>query len=133
MLDIDDFKRINDTHGHLAGDAVLKEVAQCMLHSIRDNDLAFRYGGEEFVMLLPATDAKGGVLVAERIRKTVEDFIFDTGTNNVKITVSIGVSAYPVNANTARALTDSADLALYSAKEAGKNRVVASQDRVQSL
>jgi diguanylate cyclase (GGDEF)-like protein len=133
MLDIDNFKRVNDTSGHLAGDAVLKEVAQCMLHSIRDNDLVFRYGGEEFVVILPATDAKGGVLVAERIKKTVEDFIFDKGTNNLKITVSIGVSACPVNANTARALMASADLALYKAKETGKNRVVASQDRPPSL
>jgi len=133
MLDLDDFKRVNDTCGHLAGDTVLKEVAQCMLHSIRDNDLVFRYGGEEFVVLLPATDAKGGELVAERIRKTVEDFIFDKETKNLKITVSIGVSACPVNANTARALLASADHALYKAKETGKNRVVASQDRPPSM
>ncbi len=133
MQDIDNFKRVNDTYGHLTGDAVLKEVAQCMLHSIRDNDLVFRYGGEEFVVLLPDTDAKGGALVAERIRKTVEDFIFDKGTNNLKITVSIGVSACPANANEVRALIASADVALYKAKETGKNRVVASQDRSPSL
>jgi len=132
MLDIDDFKRVNDTCGHLAGDAVLKEVAQCLLQSTRDNDLVFRYGGEEFVALLPATDAKGGALVAERIRKAVEVFVFDKEANNLKITVSIGVSVCPVNANTARALLASADLALYKAKETGKNRVVASQDRPPS-
>jgi diguanylate cyclase (GGDEF)-like protein len=133
MHDIDNFKRVNDTYGHLTGDVVLKEVAQCMLHSLRDYDLVFRYGGEEFVVILPATDAKGGVLVAERIRKTIEDFIFDKGTNNLKITVSIGVSACPVNGNTAHALVASADLALYKAKETGKNKVVISQDPPPSL
>jgi diguanylate cyclase (GGDEF)-like protein len=133
MHDIDNFKRVNDTYGHLTGDVVLKEVAQCMLHSLRDNDLVFRYGDEEFVVILPATDAKGGVLVAERIRKTIEDFIFDKGTNNLKITVSIGVSACPVNGNTAHALVASADRALYKAKETGKNKVVISQDPPPAL
>lgn len=124
MLDIDNFKRINDTCGHLVGDSVLKEFAQSLLHSIRDDDLAFRYGGEEFLLLLPSTDSKGGIHVAERIRKTIEDSIFEKGTHDLKVTVSIGVSTCPDNANTLRELILAADRALYTAKEKGKNKVI---------
>jgi diguanylate cyclase (GGDEF)-like protein len=125
MLDIDNFKRINDTLGHLAGDAVLKEVAQSIVQSIRDNDLAFRYGGEEFAVLLPSTELKGGVFVAERIRRAIEDHVVESGTDHVSVTVSVGVSTCPDHAGSVRDVILAADQALYAAKHAGKNRVVA--------
>ncbi len=126
MLDIDDFKKINDTYGHTVGDSVLKWIAQCIMYSIRANDLAFRYGGEEFAVILPSTTVRGGRYVAERTRKSIENSVFEKGRYNLKITVSIGVSTCPDNANTVKDLILTADKALYKAKEAGKNKVVVS-------
>lgn len=128
MLDIDDFKKINDTYGHTVGDSVLKGVAQCILSSIRDNDLAFRYGGEEFTVFLPSTDASGGRIVAERTRENIETSVFEKGTHNLKVTISIGVSTCPDNAHTAKDLILTADRALYKAKETGKNKVIVSSE-----
>ena len=128
MLDIDDFKKINDTYGHTVGDSVLKGVAQCILSSIRDNDLAFRYGGEEFTVFLPSTDAGGGRIAAERTRKNIENSVFEKGTHNLRVTMSIGVSTCPDNAHTAKDLILTADKALYKAKETGKNKVIVSSE-----
>ena len=128
MLDVDNFKHVNDTYGHMAGDSVLKGVGQAILQSIRDNDLAFRYGGEEFVVLLPSTDTSGGIRVAERIRGTIEASVFEKGTHDLRVTMSIGVAVCPDNADTVRGLILSADGALYRAKEAGKNRVAVSEN-----
>lgn len=127
MLDIDDFKKVNDTYGHMVGDSVLKDVAERIMLSIRDNDLAFRYGGEEFTVILPSTDSGGAKHVAERIREDIANHVFEDGTSNLKITVSIGVSTCPDNANTVRDLILTADQALYGAKHTGKNKVVVSE------
>ena len=127
MIDVDDFKRINDTYGHPAGDRVLRDMAQCIVRSTREQDFDFRYGGEEFSVLLPATDAVAGAFVAERIRELIAGTVFTAGAATVKMTVSIGVASCPGNAQTIRTLVVEADKALYEAKRTGKNRVVLSR------
>lgn len=126
MLDIDDFKKVNDTHGHPAGDAVLRSAAQVVLNTIRQGDMAFRYGGEEFAVLLPATESAGARTVAERIREQVAASAVVIGEAAITVTVSIGSAAIPEHAGTIRDLVSEADNALYSAKKSGKNRVVVS-------
>ena len=126
MIDIDNFKKVNDTYGHPAGDTILKDISQCIQYSTRDGDTAFRYGGEEFAVILPATDVSGGRLVAERMRKQIESQTFKIGDQAYKITVSIGAATCPANAVTIKDLIMESDKALYEAKRAGKNRVVAS-------
>jgi len=126
MIDIDDFKRINDSYGHMTGDAVLKHFSQVLVNAVRDNDQAFRYGGEEFTIILPSTDRSGALLVAERIRRDVESFRLEEEDLTLQITVSIGVSLCPDNAVTAKDLILKADRSLYAAKQSGKNRVVLS-------
>lgn len=128
MIDIDDFKKINDTHGHLVGDAVLRGISRVIASSVRDNDLVFRYGGEEFAALLPSTPIKAGRQVAGRIREAVEAERFEGGTAPIRLTVSIGVSACPETANTIRELITTADKRLYEAKRAGKNRIVGGEE-----
>ena len=126
LIDADDFKKINDEHGHMAGDDVLKDAALCIASSIRDDDLAFRYGGEEFAVLLPATAAEGGLPVAERIRDTVGRHDFKAGATSIRMTVSIGLASCPRTANNSRDLLMAADKALYKAKETGKNKIIIS-------
>jgi len=123
MLDIDNFKNCNDTYGHLVGDVVLREVAQIMRQSVREIDLIARYGGEEFSLVLPETEAEGAKLAAERIRKKVEENIFKAYDEKLKITVSIGLSIYPEDSESAKDLIEKADEALYAAKRSGKNIV----------
>lgn len=118
MLDLDDFKLLNDTHGHQAGDAALTRVASCIDEAIRDSDVAGRYGGEEFVVLTPQTRAASAVKLAERIRRSIE-----TGLQEYGLTVSIGVATCPNHARTARDILRCADEALYQSKERGKNMV----------
>ncbi|MFZ4738170.1 MAG: diguanylate cyclase [Bradymonadia bacterium] len=125
LSDIDHFKKLNDTYGHPFGDVVLRQVAQVAKRAVRKVDLAARYGGEEFVVLLDDASEEGAVLLAERIRKDVEALRFDHDGTEVKVTLSLGVSAYPQDATTAPALTDAADQALYRAKHGGRNRTVA--------
>ncbi len=126
MIDIDDFKKINDTYGHPAGDHVLRDVSQCIRHSTRDQDFDFRYGGEEFAVILPATDGPSGKVVAERIREIIELTWFTIGEGKLKLTVSIGIASCPANAGSIRDLVLEADKALYEAKRTGKNRIVES-------
>lgn len=123
MIDIDNFKMVNDTYGHPVGDTVLAGVSRCLLDSLRDNDLPFRYGGEEFAVLLPGTDQSGAHHVAERIRADVAATTFDPGGSDLRLTVSIGVACCPQHADSMKALILAADQALYSAKRNGKNRV----------
>ncbi len=127
MIDADNFKNINDTYGHPAGDRVLQDIARCIIHSIRDQDFAFRYGGEEFSVILPATDTNAGRFVAERIRELIKNTVFSAGEASVAMTVSIGVASCPANAVSIRSLVVEADNALYSAKRSGKNKVVLSR------
>lgn len=125
IIDIDFFKRINDTFGHPVGDAVLKEMAVVVASSVRKSDLFARYGGEEFAVLLKDTNGDNGMRVAEDIRKLVDEHQFRTlKKEDVHISVSIGVASMSGNFETFDALLQSADRALYHAKEQGRNRVV---------
>ncbi|WP_260843287.1 sensor domain-containing diguanylate cyclase [Sedimenticola selenatireducens] len=129
FIDADHFKRINDTHGHGAGDSVLREIALRVKECLRASDIATRYGGEEFALLLPQTDAIEACNLAERIRQRIEDKpIAIHGGESVSMTVSIGVAPmrYEKNANTqdvSGKLLDEADKSLYVAKESGRNQV----------
>ena len=123
MLDIDDFKKCNDTYGHLVGDVVLKEIAHIAKAGTREIDLAARYGGEEFSIILPETDRAGAMLVAERMRKRIEENIFKAYDEKLKMTVSIGLAVYPDDSREISDLIERADKALYAAKSSGKNIV----------
>lgn len=123
MLDLDNFKRINDEHGHLFGDYMLKAVSDIVKNSIRMTDTAARYGGEEFTVILVNTDAEQSCGTAERIRKTVEEFTFEYDGIQDRITVSIGIASFPSDSGDAVSLIKAADEAMYNAKRAGKNRV----------
>jgi len=125
MIDIDHFKRVNDTHGHLAGDEVLRKVATVLSQSIRSMDHLARYGGEEFVIVTPEPQ-QGTLVMAERIRKAVENSRFmGKSERDLQVTVSLGVATLPDQARTAQTLIARADKALYRAKESGRNRVCA--------
>ncbi len=124
FLDLDNFKNVNDSHGHLVGSHTLIEVAKAILVSVRDTDVVARYGGDEFVVVLPETTADLALQVAERIRATLAQTVF-TGGRNLKLclTASFGVAAYPAHANSAQQLVAAADRAMYEAKGALKNCV----------
>jgi diguanylate cyclase (GGDEF)-like protein len=128
MIDLDFFKRLNDTYGHRAGDDVLKSIACVLAESIRNIDLAARYGGEEFVIILPATSLQGALVTAERIRTAIMDREIRIDDVTVPLTVSIGVSTYPEDALQREALIEKADISLYAAKHAGRNRVCSFRD-----
>lgn len=125
MLDIDDFKHVNDTYGHQQGDLVLMEVARAVRELSRDVDEPARYGGEEIAMVLPQTDIEGTALAAERIRSAIEELEIPRvdGNGVLQVTASCGVAALPVSAVDKDSLIAAADAALYRAKRAGKNRV----------
>ncbi len=120
ILDIDDFKKFNDTHGHLAGDRHLKSMAKILRFILRETDFIARYGGEEFAVILPEAPIEGARIAAERIRKAVENQNFGQG---MRSTVSIGLAAYPDHGVKKNDIIDKADKALYEAKGSGKNRV----------
>jgi diguanylate cyclase (GGDEF)-like protein len=124
MLDIDFFKKVNDTYGHLAGDMIIKQVADIIKNSVRDSDIVGRYGGEEFGVVLSETNAQEAGQVSERIRQTVENNSFDIGTEKVKITLSIGIYTKDyAEALGYKEVIKRADEALYKAKQNGRNRV----------
>jgi two-component system cell cycle response regulator len=126
ILDIDYFKAINDGHGHDAGDDVLREFSLRIRKSIRNIDLACRYGGEEFVIVMPETDMAVATMVAERIRRRIatEPFAIQQGSKNLEVTISIGIAAIGAPGDNAAAILKRADTALYRAKRDGRNRVV---------
>lgn len=124
MVDIDWFKKLNDSYGHEAGNAVLRELSRIIKSCIRDTDIFARYGGEEFVIILPQTPLAEARVIGERIREKVEKTVMEVGLpGKVKITVSVGVSAYPENGKSQEELVSVADQALYRAKGSGKNVV----------
>lgn len=134
MLDIDDFKRFNDTHGHMAGDAALATLARVLQVSVREVDLVARYGGEEFSIVLPETDAAGAFIVAEKVREAVCENVFRTpsGERLTAVTVSIGLATFPTHALNREDLLREADGALYQAKSGGKNRVCAASKPIRA-
>lgn len=125
VIDIDRFKHVNDTYGHQMGDEVLKEVARVLQNAVRTVDLCARYGGEEMALLLPQTDIAGAGLLAERLRRAVCGDPVRVKGREIPITISLGVAAYPEGTSSRDELFAAADRALYSAKRAGRNKVVA--------
>ena len=123
MIDLDHFKETNDTHGHLVGDVVLQEVATRLGRTLRQEDLLGRFGGEEFVLLLPDADRAQAVAIAERLREQVAHGPVQTAGVTLPQTISVGVATYPVDGPALDALIAKADAALYAAKRAGRNRV----------
>jgi len=123
LVDIDHFKRVNDTHGHLAGDQVLAALADALRQQVRESDVVGRFGGEEFVVLLPGADAAEAAKIAERLREKVSAMLLSAGTAEIAITVSIGAAVLGLHGDDIRALLDAADRALYEAKAAGRDRV----------
>ena len=127
VFDIDHFKLVNDTYGHLAGDIVLIEAAEILKNSFRGIDMVARYGGEEFVVLCAETPPEKISLVAERARESIAKSFFKLENGvNIQITISAGVSSYPGDGSTTTDLFEAADKCLYEAKKQGRNRVVLS-------
>ena len=123
MIDVDFFKKFNDQYGHLTGDQILRETGVLINENIREIDIAGRYGGEEFCVILPDTGHQGAQYAAERIRKAVEDAVIKAYDASVKVTVSIGTSTFPDDGRKMDELIDKADWALYRAKKQGRNKV----------
>lgn len=124
MIDVDHFKRLNDTYGHQVGDEVLKTVAQRIRESVYETDVVARFGGEEFVCLLPRSDPAGLKVKADQIRQRVASQAFIIGLESVTVTISIGIAHFPRDGETGEALMAAADRALYAAKHGGRNCVV---------
>jgi len=130
IIDIDFFKKVNDTYGHAVGDEVLKSVSSIFRESVRATDLVARYGGEEFAVMMPETELDDAMTFAEKIRSLVEATIAETQAGPLQVTVSIGVSSAPrTKARSAKELVIHADKALYRAKKNGRNRVEAEKRR----
>jgi diguanylate cyclase (GGDEF)-like protein len=134
FIDLDKFKEVNDTFGHIVGSAILQAASQLFRQCMRDADQLLRYGGDEFVAILPSTNTQGAAVVAERIRASFCDVTFDvseeTGISeavSISVTTSIGVACYPEVSTDARELVQMADNAMYESKRAGKNKVTVSQ------
>lgn len=126
MVDIDHFKRINDTYGHLVGDRVLVKVARLVRSLLREGDVLLRYGGEEFMVILPGASCHDAKTLAQRLRHAVEDLVVTHGEQSFRVTVSIGAASYPeMNADTQEQFVHTADERLYRAKQSGRNCVVA--------
>ena len=124
IIDIDHFKKINDTYGHPVGDAVLKKVSGIIRKTIRNIDIPARYGGEEFAVILLGTDTNGALKMAERLRKSIADARFSSEQNAFNVTVSIGISTHAREMRKKEDLVEQADKALYHAKRTGRNRSV---------
>jgi two-component system, cell cycle response regulator len=124
MMDLDRFKNINDTYGHPTGDVILFETAQIIQDTAREIDMVGRYGGEEFIAILPETDEEPAANFAERVRKAVEEHLFRDGATEIRMTVSCGVASLHEGVDGPESLLKAADAALYQAKHGGRNQVV---------
>jgi diguanylate cyclase (GGDEF)-like protein len=122
VVDVDFFKKVNDSYGHLVGDEVLRHVAYQLRDNVRHPDMVGRYGGEEFLILLPNTDSKEGAEQAARLCKCVREAQFPVGGQNLKVTVSIGVAQFQPGVDTWDSLLNRADTAMYEAKKKGRDR-----------
>ncbi len=127
MLDVDRFKSINDTHGHLAGDVALKSIANCALSCIRDSDILFRYGGEEFCIALANTNLDGARKLAERVRRALEILVVRASGTRLHVTASFGVATLAKEDDAAH-LVEKADHSLYRAKALGRNRIATHEE-----
>jgi diguanylate cyclase (GGDEF)-like protein len=125
MIDSDNLKQINDTHGHESGNKLLQHLVRCIREQLRGSDVMARFGGDEFIVLLPETNSKGALEMAERIRKAVEISRFDVRGGDAKITVSLGIASYPEDGGNLDGILDKADKAMYRAKQRGRNQVIA--------
>jgi len=123
LIDVDHFKRVNDGHGHLAGDEVLKGLAAELRQQVRDSDIVGRFGGEEFTVLLPRADAKEALRIAERLRRSASALSVYAGESRIGVTISIGVAVLGLHGRDLFELLAAADLALYRAKDKGRNQV----------
>ena len=123
FIDVDNFKDVNDTHGHIVGDTALKRIGAIIKNAKRDSDIAARFGGEEFVLLMPHTEIVNALILGERIRKEVEKEEFPAHGTTYHLTISGGLASYPLNATDANTLLLQADSATYLAKGAGKNTI----------
>lgn len=122
IFDIDHFKKVNDTHGHQAGDEVIRQCSSALLTCARDVDICGRYGGEEFVVLLAETDARNALIFAERLRKKIERIVVNYDQREIKFTVSLGINQLKEKTQTALQWLEGADQALYKSKESGRNK-----------
>ena len=123
MIDLDNFKTFNDRYGHLVGDVILKTIAEIIKSSCREIDLIGRFGGEEFMVILPMTPPEGALFAAERIRRFVESTPVRAFDEQLNVTISVGISNFPHDSKTIQGLIDKADIALYHSKNSGKNNV----------
>jgi diguanylate cyclase (GGDEF)-like protein len=129
FLDLDRFKLVNDRHGHLVGSQVLRSLSQVLMQSVRDVDTLARYGGDEFTILLVDTDHEAALAIADRIRRTVEEHVFEASRGgSLRLTVSLGVGTYPQHGSARDALLDASDKAMYRAKSLGRNRVCSANE-----
>jgi diguanylate cyclase (GGDEF)-like protein len=125
LFDIDNFKQLNDTYGHQAGDEVLQELAHILKSISRETDTVVRYGGEEFIIILPNTPEEETIFLANRIRNIIQEHNFHVSNlEKGNITLSGGIASYPKDAGNAKSLLNAADIALYAAKAAGRNIVL---------
>jgi two-component system cell cycle response regulator len=124
LTDIDHFKKVNDTHGHPTGDAVLKRVSAILKASARKIDIVARYGGEEFALVLEGTDRAGARQLAERICEEVAQQTFESSQGSFRATLSLGVAVYPDDGKAKQDVIACADKALYAAKHSGRNRTI---------
>lgn len=132
MIDVDHFKHFNDTEGHVLGDEALKKISQVFLGNLRKSDSVGRFGGEEFIIMMPETKLQSGLEICERLRSSIEQEKFQGREKASYLTISVGLSVFPEAGETAESLITSADRALYEAKQSGRNRVMTYQHVQQS-
>lgn len=123
LMDIDHFKKFNDTYGHPVGDLVLKEISACIRQTVRSNDVPARYGGEEFTVIIPETDSDSAMIIGDRIRQNIENLVIKNKKDELKVTVSIGCATFTVHAKDKQELINYADIAMYFSKQNGRNQI----------